>query len=66
MKRVMVAKSLAVKLEFTLPRGAHELKPFAICDSYMGADHAISLDPINVSEGEDSDEDEDMTTSTRA
>jgi pre-mRNA-splicing helicase BRR2 len=57
-----VAKSLAVKLEFTLPQGAHELKLYAICDSYMGADHDIPLDSIDVGEGEDSDEDEDMSS----
>ena len=59
-KRVTVNKSLSVKLEFTLPQGTHELKLFAICDSYMGADHDIPLDPIDVAEGEDSDSDEDM------
>lgn len=59
-KRVTVNQSLSVKLEFTLPQGKHELKLFVICDSYMGADHDIPLDPIDVAEGEDSDSDEDM------
>jgi pre-mRNA-splicing helicase BRR2 len=59
-KRVTVTKSLNVKLEFTLPQGTHNLKLSAICDSYMGADHDIALDPIDVAEGEDSDSDEDM------
>ncbi|KAH8119267.1 Sec63-domain-containing protein [Phellopilus nigrolimitatus] len=58
-KRVTVKKSLAVKLEFTLPKGQHTLKLFVICDSYMGADHDINLDPVDVAEGEDSDEDMD-------
>ncbi|KAJ7343359.1 putative RNA helicase [Mycena albidolilacea] len=59
-KRVTVNKSLAVKLEITLPKGTHSLKLYVICDSYLGADHDISLDPIDVAEGEDSDSDEDM------
>lgn len=29
-----------------------------ICDSYVAADHDLSLDPIDVAEGEDSDSDE--------
>lgn len=59
-KRVTVTKSLAVKLEFTLPKGKHSLKLYVICDSYVGADHDIGLDDIDVAEGEDSDSDEDM------
>lgn len=59
-KRVTVNKSLSVKLEFTLPKGTHSLKLYVICDSYIGADHDIGLDPIEVAEGEESDSDEDM------
>ncbi|KAF9474450.1 Sec63-domain-containing protein [Pholiota conissans] len=59
-KRVTVTKSLAVKLEFSLPKGTHSLKLYVICDSYVGADHDIALDPIEVAEGEESDSDEDM------
>ncbi|THH28522.1 hypothetical protein EUX98_g5677 [Antrodiella citrinella] len=59
-KRVTVNKNLAVKLEFTLPKGMHSLKLYVICDSYMGADHDINMDPIEVAEGEDSDSDEEM------
>jgi len=59
-KRVTVTKSLAVKLEFSLPKGTHSLKLYVICDSYVGADHDIALDSIEVAEGEDSDSDEDM------
>ena len=59
-KRVTVNKNLAVKLEFTLPKGSHNLKLYVICDSYIGADHDISLDPIDVAEGEESDSDEEM------
>ncbi|KAL0957931.1 hypothetical protein HGRIS_000112 [Hohenbuehelia grisea] len=59
-KRVTVSKTLAVKLEFTLPKGAHSLKLYIICDSYVGADHDIGLDSIDVAEGEDSDSDESM------
>ena len=54
-KKVTVNKNLSVKLEFTLPQGLHELKLSVICDSYMGADHDIALEPINVAEGEESD-----------
>lgn len=56
-KRVTVNKNIAVKLEFTLQQGRHDLKLSVICDSYMGADHDILLDPIDVAEGESSDED---------
>ena len=59
-KRVTVTKSLGVKLEFTLPKGTHSLKLYVICDSYVGADHDIGLDAIEVAEGDDSDSDEDM------
>lgn len=59
-KRVTVNKNLSVKLEFTLPKGKHALKLYVICDSYVGADHDIGLDPIDVAEGEDSDSDDDM------
>ncbi|KAL4073668.1 putative RNA helicase [Scleroderma citrinum] len=58
-KRVTVSKNLAVKLEFTLPKGTHSLKLYVICDSYVGADHDLSIDSIEVAEGEDSDSDED-------
>ena len=58
-KKVTVHRSLAVRLEFSLPQGQHALKLYVICDSYMGADHDIDLDSIDVAEGEDSDSDED-------
>ncbi|KAG7448800.1 Sec63-domain-containing protein [Guyanagaster necrorhizus] len=58
-KRVTVTRNLAVKLEFTLPKGKHSLKLYVICDSYVGADHDIGLGDIEVAEGEDSDSDED-------
>ena len=58
-KRVTVSKSLNVKLEFTLPKGSHALKLYVICDSYVGADHDINLDPIDVAEGEESESEED-------
>ncbi|KAF9006973.1 Sec63 Brl domain-containing protein [Cyathus striatus] len=59
-KRVTVNRTLGVKLEFTLAKGTHSLKLYVICDSYMGADHDIGLDSIEVGEGEESDSDEDM------
>ncbi|KAJ8456298.1 hypothetical protein ONZ45_g18778 [Pleurotus djamor] len=43
-KKVTVAKSLALKLEFTLLKGTHNFKLCVICDSYLGADHDIALD----------------------
>jgi len=59
-KRVTVnRRELDVKLEFTLPKGEHDLKLYVICDSYVGADHDIALGKIEVAEGEDSDSDED-------
>ncbi|KAG6376822.1 immunoglobulin E-set [Boletus reticuloceps] len=58
-KRVTISKRLAVKLEFTLPKGTHSLKLYVICDSHVGADHDVSLDPIEVAEGEVSDNDDD-------
>ena len=57
-KRVTVSKSLNVKLEFTLPKGTHALKLYVICDSYVGADHDINLEAIEVAEGDDSDSDD--------
>ncbi|KAF9487720.1 Sec63-domain-containing protein [Pleurotus eryngii] len=62
-KKVTVTKTLAVKLDFTLPKGTHGLKLYVICDAYMGADHDISLGDVEVAEGEDSDSDEDEDAS---
>ena len=59
-KKVTVAKTLNVKLEFTLPKGKHSLRLYVICDSYFGADHDIALASVDVLEGEDSDSDEEM------
>ena len=58
-KKVTVHRSLAVRLEFSLPQGQHALKLYVICDSYIGADHDIDLDPIDVAEGEESDSEEE-------
>ena len=57
-----MTKSHAFKLEFTLLEGTHSLKLYVICDSYVGADHDIGLEPIEVLEGEDSDSDEDVNS----
>lgn len=43
-----------MKLEITLPKGAHKLKLYVICDAYVGADHDIDMDEIDVAEGEES------------
>jgi pre-mRNA-splicing helicase BRR2 len=59
-KKVTVAKKLNVKLEFTLPKGTHHPRLYVVCDSYVGADHDIELEQIEVAEGEESDSDEDM------
>ncbi|KAG8933497.1 DEIH-box ATPase [Tulasnella sp. 417] len=58
-RKVTVRKQINVKLDFTLPKGPHKLKLYVICDSYVGADHDIALDPIEVAEGEDSDEEDE-------
>lgn len=54
-KRVTVHRNLAVRLEFSLPQGTHALKLYVICDSYVGADHDIDLDTLDVAEGEESE-----------
>jgi pre-mRNA-splicing helicase BRR2 len=62
-RRVTVSKkTLTVDLKLTLSAGKHNLHLYVICDSYMGADHDIALDAINVAQGEsdDSDEDDEM------
>ncbi len=65
-RKVTVRQELTVKLEFNLPRGEHKLKLYVICDSYMGADHDINLDPITVVEGEESDSGEELESSDEA
>ena len=42
-----------------MPQGQHALKLYVICDSYMGADHDIDIDPIDVAEGEESESEEE-------
>nr|VWO96385.1 Pre-mRNA-splicing ATP-dependent RNA helicase PRP28 (EC [Ganoderma boninense] len=58
-KKVTVHRSLNVRLEFSLPQGQHALKLYVICDSYLGADHDIDIDPIDVAEGEESESEEE-------
>ena len=58
-KKVTVHRNLNVRLEFSLPQGQHALKLYVICDSYMGADHDIDVDPIDVAEGEESESEEE-------
>ncbi|KAI0765441.1 Sec63-domain-containing protein [Fomes fomentarius] len=60
-KKVTVHRNLAVRLEFSLPQGQHALKLYVICDSYMGADHDIDLDLIDVAEGEESESEEESS-----
>ncbi|KZT07923.1 putative RNA helicase [Laetiporus sulphureus 93-53] len=58
-KRVTVHRNLSVRLEFSLPQGSHALKLFVICDSYIGADHDIDLESLEVAEGESESESEE-------
>jgi pre-mRNA-splicing helicase BRR2 len=58
-KRVTVAKTLKVKLEFALPAGEHTPQLLVICDSYLGADHDVRLARISVGAAADSDEESD-------
>lgn len=59
-RRVTIPKkSLSVDLKLTLAAGKHKLHLYVICDSYMGADHDIALETIDVIQGESDDEDED-------
>lgn len=58
-KRVTIARSLKVKLEFTVPTaGEHELKLFLMSDSYVGVDQEPSFS-VTVAEGMDVDSDEE-------
>jgi len=61
-KRITVKKSLTVTLDFTLPKGNHNLNLYLICDSYQGVDHELQLESLDVAEGEESgsDSDDDM------
>jgi pre-mRNA-splicing helicase BRR2 len=45
-KCVTVAKTLMVKLEFTLPEGEHLLELWVDCDSYIGVDYHLELGKI--------------------
>ncbi|THU79088.1 hypothetical protein K435DRAFT_832171 [Dendrothele bispora CBS 962.96] len=58
-KKVTVNKTMKVKLEFTLPKGRHEVKLYVICDSYVGADHDITIGELDVAEGEESSDEDD-------
>lgn len=59
-RRVTIPKkSLTVDLKLTLAAGTHKLHLYVICDSYMGADHDITLENISVAQGEEEDSDEE-------
>ena len=47
-------------LEVSYEKGTHKPRLYVVCDSYIGTDHDIELEPIEVAEGEESDSDEDM------
>ena len=58
-KRVVIAKTLQVRMEFMLPPGTHDrLKLYLMCDSYIGADRELDVPALHVVRGED-DEDAD-------
>jgi pre-mRNA-splicing helicase BRR2 len=58
-KRITIARSLNVRLEYTVPTpGDHELKLFLMSDSYVGVDQDPSF-KVTVAEGMDEDEEED-------
>ncbi|PWY99701.1 putative ATP dependent RNA helicase [Testicularia cyperi] len=60
-KKVTIKQSLELQLEFNLPEGRHAgLKAWLVCDSYVGADREVELEPVSVQQGtNDSDEDEE-------
>ncbi|TKY89875.1 hypothetical protein EX895_001172 [Sporisorium graminicola] len=59
-KKVTIRKSIDVSLEVSLPQGTHDrLKVWLMCDSYVGADREVQMEPIVVAQGVDSDEDDD-------
>jgi pre-mRNA-splicing helicase BRR2 len=58
-KRVTIAKSLNVRLEFVIPTpGKHDLKLYLMSDSYMGVDQEPSF-TITAAEGMDEDDSEE-------
>jgi pre-mRNA-splicing helicase BRR2 len=58
-KRVTIAKSLKVKLEYTVPTpGKHELKLFLMSDSYVGVDQEPTFS-VTVGEGMEMDDDDE-------
>lgn len=59
-KRVTIARTQQVRLEFTLPAGTHDrLKLYLMCDSYVGADRELAIEPLQVAQGEEEDDDEE-------
>lgn len=42
-KKVTIQKRLELKLDFTLPKGAHDLKLYLISDAYVGADQYVYI-----------------------
>ena len=56
-KRVTIAKTLDVRLEFMLPAGMHDkLKLYLMCDSYIGADRELEVPALHVAQGEEDEE----------
>ena len=49
-----------VRPELTLLKGTRNLRPYVIRDLYVGTNHDIDIEPIEVADGADSDSDEEM------
>ena len=60
-KKLPLSQKGTANLEWTMPKGKHELTLSVVCDSYIGADREIALS-VDVGEGEEEDEsDEDAS-----
>ena len=58
-KRITIARELAVRLEYTVPTpGDHELKLLLMSDSYVGVDQERKFS-VTAAEGMDVDEEDD-------
>lgn len=60
-KKVTIRKTLDLELEISLPKqGRYEgLKIWLVCDSYLGADREVVMEPLDVAQGQEESDDED-------